>query len=330
MTRPRQTAGPRTLKVTERGDGQRLDNFLLRELKGVPRSLIYRLVRKGAIRVDGRRAKVQQRLAAGAEVRVPDLDRPEAASRSIPPKVLERLRAAILHEDDDLLVLDKPSGLAVHGGSGLAFGIIEAMRELRPDTELELGHRLDRETSGCLLLAKRRAALQDFHAALREGRVEKRYLALLVGRLPGDQPIVCDQPIASGRRDDGRRRMTTDEGSDEAGRAREAHSVFMPLEAHGAFQLAEVRIGTGRTHQIRVHGQAIGHPVAGDHDYGIPDANRVLRRMGLERLFLHAQALRYVGADGEERIFSAPLPAELQEVLDRLDREPAADTGEPA
>ncbi|WP_017942261.1 MULTISPECIES: RluA family pseudouridine synthase [unclassified Thioalkalivibrio] len=312
-------SGPRSFRVTERGDGQRLDNFLLRELKGVPKGLIYRLVRQGAVRVDGRRAKAHKRLVVGNEVRVPDLDRPEAATTEIPPRVLERLRQAIIFEDDNLLVLDKPSGLAVHGGSGLAFGIIEAMRQLRPDSELELGHRLDRETSGCLLLAKRRAALQDFHAALREGRVEKRYLALLVGRFPSDQPVECDAPIASGRQDDGRRRMKTGETDAEDGRARAARSVFQPLEAHGAFQLAEVRIGTGRTHQIRVHGQALGHPVGGDHDYGLPDANRSLRRHGLKRLFLHAQSLAYQSSDGERHIFSAPLPDELSAVLASLD-----------
>ncbi|WP_019593111.1 RluA family pseudouridine synthase [Thioalkalivibrio sp. ALM2T] len=319
MKATREPSGPRTFRVTERGDGQRLDNFLLRELKGVPKDLIYRLVRQGAVRVDGRRAKAHKRLAVGNEVRVPDLDRPEAASNEIPPKVLDRLRRAIIHEDDDVLVLDKPSGLAVHGGSGLAFGIIEAMRQLRPDIELELGHRLDRETSGCLLLAKRRSALQEFHAALREGRVEKRYLALLVGQFAGGQTIECDAPVASGRQEDGRRRMRAGETDSDGPRAREARSVFVPLEVHGAFQLAEVKIGTGRTHQIRVHGQSIGHPVGGDHDYGLPDANRSLRRHGLKRLFLHAQALAYQSADGERHIFSAPLPDELTAVLASLD-----------
>lgn len=320
---PERAYGPRTLAVTERADGQRLDNFLLRELKGVPKGLIYRLVRQGAIRVNGRRAKVAQRLSTGAEVRVPDLDRPEAMERDIPPGVLDRLRRSILHEDDDVLVLDKPSGLAVHGGSGLAFGIIEAMRQLRPDGELELGHRLDRETSGCLLLAKTRSALRDFHAALREGRVEKRYLALLVGGFGGDQPVVCDEPIASSRGEDGKRRMRAGEDAD-ADSARAASSTFVPLERYGAFQLAEVHIGTGRTHQIRVHGQLIGHPVGGDHDYGLPDANRTLRRDGLKRLFLHAQALRYEDSKGESHVYSSPLPEELQEVLDTLSAEDPA------
>ncbi|OOC11372.1 MULTISPECIES: RluA family pseudouridine synthase [Thioalkalivibrio] len=311
-------SGPRELVVGERADGQRLDNFLLRELKGVPRSLLYRLIRKGAIRVDGRRVSARQRLATGSKVRVPDLERPqETGTPDVPPKVLERLRGAILFEDDDYLVLDKPSGLAVHGGSGLPFGIIEAMRVLRPDASLELGHRLDRETSGCLVLAKGREPLQALHEALRDGRVDKRYLALLVGRWKDDQPIHCDAPLGADRGDDGRRRMSA--AGDTGGRQRAANSVFMPLEAHGAFQLAEVRIGTGRTHQIRVHGREIGHPVAGDHEYGLPDANRRLRQLGLERLFLHAQALRFEDGRGEERIFSAPMPDELQQVLENLD-----------
>ncbi len=313
--------GPRTLTVTARADGQRLDNFLLRELKGVPRGLLYRLVRQGAIRIDGRRCKVHQRLQAGSEVRVPDLDRPRESRPEVPPRVLDRLRRAIVYEDDQYLVLDKPSGLAVHGGSGLAFGIIEAMRQLRPDDELELGHRLDRETSGCLLLAKRRDALQAFHEALREGRVEKRYLALLVGRFASPEAVHCDQPVAAGRDAGGRKRMSAG-----AAEGREAHSVFRPLEPYGAFQLVEVSIGTGRTHQIRVHGQAIGHPVGGDHDYGLPDANRSLRRHGLERLFLHAQALRFEDANGEEHVFSAPLPESLNAVLASL-AEPSAPGG---
>jgi 23S rRNA pseudouridine955/2504/2580 synthase len=320
MKARRTQSGPRSLRVSERGDGQRLDNFLLRELKGVPRGLVYRLIRQGAVRVDGRRARAQKRLATGNEVRVPDLERPTPEPTAIPPRVLERLRRAIIHEDDELLVLDKPAGLAVHGGSGLAFGIIEAMRELRPDTELELGHRLDRETSGCLLLAKRRSALQDFHAALREGRVEKRYLALLAGRFASDRAIECDAPIGGGVHEDGRRRMTTDtQGGGDRTRLRAAHSVFRPLEKHAEFQLTEVRIGTGRTHQIRLHAATLGHPVGGDHEYGWPDANRSLRRHGLNRLFLHAQALGYRSGGGETFLFSSPMPDELGAVLHSLD-----------
>ena len=301
--------------MPEASEGQRLDNFLLRHLKGVPRSLVYRLVRKGAVRVDGKRAKVEQRLVAGQDVRVPPLRGSVGEGPAkVPEGVLRLLRGSILFEDDDYLILDKPAGLAVHGGSGLAFGVIEAMRELRTGPGLELGHRLDRETSGCLVLTKTRRALMGFHQALRDGRVEKRYLALVAGRWEGP-PIRCDLPVASGR-EEGRRHMRAGGGAEEG--ARSATSLFTPLEIFPGFSLMEVDIGTGRTHQIRVHGQALGHPVAGDHEYGDADANRLARGLGLRRMFLHAQALRFADWRGEEQVFSAPLPAELQQVLETL------------
>jgi len=312
---------PTHLTVPAAADGQRLDNFLLRHLKGVPRSLVYRLVRKGAIRVNGRRARVENRVAVGDEIRVPALDRPgragdEEAPIRVPEGVLRRLRAGIIHEDEDYLVLDKPAGLAVHGGSGLAFGIIEAMRLLRPGSDLELGHRLDRETSGCLVLARSRRGLQSFHEALRVGAVSKRYLALVSGRWEGP-PQRCELPIAQERDGGGRKRMRAVEPQDaDAGRS--ASSLFTPLERYGDFTLVEVDIGTGRTHQIRVHGQALGHPVAGDHDYGDPEVNRTARAAGLQRMFLHAQAIRFPDGRGEELLFSAPLPEDLQRVLQAL------------
>ncbi len=313
--------GPTQLTVPAAADGQRLDNFLLRHLKGVPRSLVYRLVRKGAIRVNGRRARVENRVAAGDEIRVPELDRPGRGGDGetpirVPDGVLRGLRAAIIHEDDDYLVLDKPAGLAVHGGSGLAFGIIEAVRVLRPGSELELGHRLDRETSGCLVLSKSRRGLRSFHEALRVGAVSKRYLALVAGRWEGP-PQRCDLPITQERDGGGRKRMRAVEPQD-AETARPASSLFTPLEHYGRFTLVEVEIGTGRTHQIRVHGQALGHPVAGDHDYGDPEANRAARTAGLHRMFLHAQAIRFPDESGEELLFSAPLPDDLQRVLQAL------------
>jgi 23S rRNA pseudouridine955/2504/2580 synthase len=306
---------PRLLAVPAAAEGQRLDNFLLRHLKGVPRSLVYRLVRTGAVRVNGRRAKVESRVAAGDEIRVPPLRGPERSGPvRIPDGVLRVLRAGILHEDDEYLVLDKPAGLAAHAGSGLAFGVIEAMRQLRPGSGLELGHRLDRETSGCLVLTKTRRALSAFHQALRDGRVEKRYLALLAE--PWDGPAVrCDLPIAPGR-EDGKRHMRVETEPGEGGRA--ATSLFTPLDRFEAFTLVEVDIGTGRTHQIRVHGLALGHPVAGDHEYGDPDANRRVRGIGLGRMFLHAQAIRFPDWRGETQVFSAPLPDDLQKVLAAL------------
>lgn len=309
--------GPQVLSVPETSEGQRLDNFLLRHLKGIPRSLVYRLVRKGAVRVNGKRAKVEQRLIAGQDVRVPPLrGSVTEGPAKVPEGVLRLLRGAILFEDEDYLILDKPAGLAVHGGSGLAFGVIEAMRELRTGPGLELGHRLDRETSGCLVLTKTRRALMAFHQALREGGVQKRYLALVAGHWDGRE-IRCDLPVASGR-EEGRRHMRAGIGVDEGALARAATSLFTPLEVFPRFSLMEVDIGTGRTHQIRVHGQALGHPVAGDHEYGDAEANRLARSLGLRRMFLHAQALRFTDWRGEEQIFSAPLPAELQQVLEML------------
>ncbi|AGA33489.1 Ribosomal large subunit pseudouridine synthase C [Thioalkalivibrio nitratireducens DSM 14787] len=309
--------GPRVLSVPPQAEGQRLDNFLLRHLRGIPRSLVYRLVRKGAIRINGRRAKVETRVAGGDQVRVPALHGPPSPDAvAIPEGVLRILRKAVVFEDDDYLVLDKPAGLAVHGGTGLAFGLIEAMRELRPGVALELGHRLDRETSGCLVLTKSRRALTALHSALRAGGVEKRYLALLVGRWQGGARH-CDLPIARGRDDSGRRRMRSP-AQEEGDVARSATSLFTPLEGFGDFTLMEVNIGTGRTHQIRVHASALGHPVAGDHDYGDAEANRRARAAGLRRMFLHAQAIRFPDWQGEIQLYSTPLPGDLQPVLDAL------------
>jgi 23S rRNA pseudouridine955/2504/2580 synthase len=316
-----QDQGPTLLTVPAAAAGQRLDNFLLRQLKGVPRSLVYRLVRKGAIRLNGRRVRVEDRVAGGDEIRVPALDRAdrpgdEPANVRVPDGVLRGLRAAIIHEDEDYLVLDKPAGLAVHGGSGLSFGIIEAMRLLRPGCDLELGHRLDRETSGCLVLTRSRQGLKSFHDALRAGTVAKRYLALVVGRWEGP-PQRCELPIVREQDGGGHKRMRAVE-QEQADGAQRASSFFVPLEQYGGFTLAEVDIGTGRTHQIRVHAQALGHPVAGDHVYGNPEANRAARAAGLQRMFLHAQAIRFPDWRGSEMLFSAPLPEDLQRVLQAL------------
>ena len=314
------------LTVQAASEGQRLDNFLLRHLKGVPRSLVYRLVRKGAIRVNGRRAKAEMRVTGGDEVRIPVLDRPGvtpegARTVHVPEGMLRALRQSVIHEDADYLVLDKPAGVAVHGGSGLAYGLIEAMRLLYPATALELGHRLDRETSGCLVLTKSRRGLTAFHDALRRGDVSKRYLALVAGRWEGPARR-CDLPISQERDETGRRQIRALEGlaieGSEAESARRATSLFAPIERFPGFTLMEVDIGTGRTHQIRVHGRALGHPVVGDHEYGDPGANRLARGLGLKRMFLHAQAIRFPDWQGDSLLFSAPLPADLEQVLQAL------------
>ncbi|MCP1676285.1 23S rRNA pseudouridine955/2504/2580 synthase [Natronocella acetinitrilica] len=303
----------RKLSVGAAAEGQRIDNFLLRELRGLPKTRLYRLLRKGEIRVNGGRVKPVYRLKAGDELRLPPLHGLAGkASVSVPPKVLERLRACIIHEDDDLLVLDKPSGLAVHGGSGLAFGVIEALRVLRPeDRQLELVHRLDRETSGCLLVARRRSHLRELHALIRDGGLEKRYLALVAGRLPrGATPVEAELDVD--HRQGGERTVrVVHEG-------KAARSVFRRLRTFDDWSLADVTIDTGRTHQIRVHASHIGHPLAGDSRYGDESANGRLRKAGLNRLFLHASALTFTDAKGRERRFEAPLPVDLAAVVDTL------------
>jgi 23S rRNA pseudouridine955/2504/2580 synthase len=302
------------VQISEDAAGQRLDNFLLAQLKGVPKSHIYRLLRKGEVRVNKGRAKPDYRLEAGDTVRLPPVRRPDPGST--PPRGRSaglRLEAHILHEDDRLIVLDKPSGIAVHGGSGLSHGVIEALRAARPEAPyLELIHRLDRETSGCLLIAKRRSMLRSLHALLREARVEKRYLALVKGRWDRGEVKLEDRLRKQLR---GGERMVT---VDEAGKS--AASIFRPVEIGAAASLLEVRIMTGRTHQIRVQAAEAGHPLAGDERYGDRDYNRKMKALGLERLFLHAASVGWEDpASGEWRMYSAPLPEDLREVLSRLE-----------
>jgi 23S rRNA pseudouridine955/2504/2580 synthase len=302
------------LEISEDAAGQRLDNFLLTRLKGVPKSHIYRLLRKGEVRVNKGRAKPEYRLEAGDVVRLPPVRRPDAEAPSPRGRAAGvRLEAQILHEDDRLIVLDKPTGIAVHGGSGLSHGVIEALRAARPDAPyLELVHRLDRETSGCLLLAKRRSTLRALHELLREGKMEKRYLALVKGRWELGQVRLEDRLKKSIR---GGERVVT---VDEAGKA--AASIFRPVEIGSAASLLEVRIMTGRTHQIRVQAAEAGHPLAGDERYGDREYNRKMRALGLERLFLHAASVGWEDpSSGEWRLYSAPLPEDLREVLTRLE-----------
>jgi len=297
--------------VPEDRDGQRLDNFLMGRLKGVPRSLVYRICRTGEVRVNGRRAKPDQRLAAGDEVRIPPVRVAERAAPEAPAaRQLERIDAAIVHEDRDFLVIDKPSGIASHGGSGVSFGAIELLRAARPRDTLELAHRLDRDTSGVLVLTRRRSALTGLQAEIREGRVEKRYLALVDGTL-AQARMVVDAPLRKSVLQGGERMVRVDpEG-------KPSRSRFAELERYPGASLVEVALESGRTHQIRVHAQHIGHPLAGDEKYGTREFNRRMREEGLRRLFLHAA--RFEFALGERSYsFSAPLPPELAVVLDAL------------
>jgi 23S rRNA pseudouridine955/2504/2580 synthase len=306
--------------VPEDRDGQRLDNFLLGQLKGAPRSLVYKLVRSGQVRVNGGRAKAERKLAAGDEVRIPPVRLGEPNEKGTPPAgFLKAMEAAIVFEDARLLALNKPSGVASHGGSGISFGAIETMRALRPNQSLELVHRLDRDTSGLLIIAKKRSALTELQALMREDRavtgggITKRYLALLTGRMP-DGVMSVDAPLHVGLRQGGERHVQVN----AAGKPSLSH--FKVLERRGGQSYCEVRIETGRTHQIRVHAQHIGHPIAGDDKYGDPDANKRLReQVGLKRLFLHASTLEFALDGGKSPyLLNAPLVPELIDVLDRL------------
>jgi 23S rRNA pseudouridine955/2504/2580 synthase len=322
MTAGRNPAAPvRRLRIDEQSAGQRLDNFLLRELSGLPRSRVYRLLRKGEVRVNGGRKQADYRLAADDEVRLPplrDATRHEAGSQRVPDRLLETVRAAIVQEDERLLVLNKPAGLAVHGGSGLSFGAIEALRALRPAESLELVHRLDRETSGCLLVARTRTALRDAHALLRAGAVLKHYTALVAGRWRLGRKTI-DAPLATNARQGGERVVRVH----RAGKL--ALSSFAPVAHFGNIAtLMDVSIGTGRTHQIRVHAAFAGHPVAGDEKYGDREANARLRALGLDRMFLHASSVSFSWPqDGARFAATAPLPVELEGVLARLRDGPA-------
>lgn len=305
----------RRLTVGADEAGQRLDNFLFRQLKGVPKGHVYRLLRTGQVRVNSRRVKPEYRLVPGDELRLPPLQPvPQAQPAHPGRRWLERLQASILFEDEFLLALDKPAGLAVHGGSGVRAGAIEVLRLLRPQAPgLELVHRLDRDTSGCLLFAKKRSALRELHAALRAGRVDKRYRALLAGRWRGGERRVA-LALEKNRLQSGERMVRVAE------RGKPAESLFRPLRRFADTTLVEVDIRTGRTHQIRVHAAHLGRPVAGDDKYGDREANRALRVLGLKRMFLHASSLAFPHPRSGERLeIVAPLPAELAAVLARLE-----------
>jgi 23S rRNA pseudouridine955/2504/2580 synthase len=305
------------VRVPDDRAGQRLDNFLLGQLKGAPRSLVYKLVRSGQVRVNGGRAKAERKLDGGDEVRIPPVRLAEEGDKAAPPKAfLERMEAAIVYEDERLLALNKPSGVASHGGSGISHGAIETLRALRPNQNLELVHRLDRDTSGLLVVAKKRSTLTELQALLREDHgagLTKRYLTLLVGRMP-DGTMTVDAPLLVGLRQGGERHVQVNAGG------KRSISHFKVLERRGGHSYCEVRIETGRTHQIRVHAQHIGHPVAGDDKYGDAAVNKRLReQIGLKRLFLHAASLEFALDGGRTPyVLNAPLAEELAAALDRL------------
>ncbi|MEW5973718.1 MAG: 23S rRNA pseudouridine(955/2504/2580) synthase RluC [Pseudomonadota bacterium] len=294
--------------------GQRLDNFLLAQLKGVPKSRIYRMLRTGEVRVNKGRAKPMQRIAAGDVVRIPPLRMAEREVQALPPQRVQAMRDAVLYEDEHLLILNKPPGLAVHGGSGVPYGLIELARASWSHLPgLELAHRLDHDTSGCLVLAKHREALLGVQRQLVEKTSHKAYLALLMGTWRGEARRI-EAPLLKNELQGGERVVRVD------ARGKLAVSVFEPLERFDRLAtLARVRIETGRTHQIRVHAQHMGHPLAGDDKYGDEGFNRQMKALGLARIFLHAEQLEFLHPVTECTLrVSAPLPDDLLVVLERL------------
>lgn len=309
--------GVQHLTIDDSHAGQRLDNFLLGFLKGVPRTHIYRLMRKGEVRLNKGRCHPDDRLKVGDIVRIPPVrlgSRPASdLGAAIETGRFDWLNDRALYEDEQLLIIDKPAGLAVHGGSGVSVGLIEALRGLRPHTPfLELVHRLDRDTSGCLLLAKSRAALLKLHASLRDGGMDKHYLALVAGAWRGGVRQV-EAALEKGRLAGGERHV-------QVGAAgKESSSDFTPREKFAQATLVEIHLHTGRTHQARVHAVHIGHPIGGDDKYGDRAFNQSLKQHGLDRLFLHAARVHYRHPLTERKMqVEAPLPAELMRVLNSL------------
>lgn len=305
------------VEVDEASEGQRLDNFLLKSLKGAPKSLIYKIIRKGEVRVNKGRAKPETKLNLGDLVRIPPVRLAEKQVEHKPGAGLLALLAdSVVYENKELLIVNKPSGLAVHGGSGVNLGLIEALRA-QPDAPkfLELVHRLDKETSGCVMVAKKRSMLVYLQDLLRsEGGIDKRYLALVQGQWSKRKQLV-NAPLYKHEAKGGERRVSVDHVHGKASR-----TAFTLLENFTECSLVEAKPLTGRTHQIRVHGLAEGHPLVGDLKYGDADFNQHMKQRGVKRLFLHAHALSLPMADGSELNVKAPLPAELEHALSGLRR----------
>ncbi|HEX4150778.1 MAG TPA: RluA family pseudouridine synthase [Steroidobacteraceae bacterium] len=300
--------------ITEEEAGQRIDNFLMRHFKTVPRSRIYRLLRKGEVRVNKKRVEAEYRVAAGDEVRLPPV-RIEAGQEPGRPSssLQELMEKSVIFQDKHLLVINKPAGVAVHGGSGMSFGVIEALRASRPRESLELVHRLDRDTSGCLCVARDRGTLVALHALIRDSGMHKTYLGLVSGSWQlGTKRI--DAPLATDGRRHGERHVRV------ATAGKDSVSVFKPVQFFGsAATLMEVDIPTGRTHQIRVHASFAGHPLLGDDKYGDRDRNAEFKGLGLKRIFLHAHSVAFDWpGSGVPFHASAPLPDDLASVLDAI------------
>lgn len=308
------------LSIDSERAGQRIDNFLITHLKGLPKSRIYRILRKGEVRVNKKRVSPDYRLQAGDNIRIPPMrlgsDQPQVAKPS--RQAQERLEQRILYEDSNLLIINKPAGVAVHGGSGVSFGVIETLRHLRPQAKfLELVHRLDRDTSGCLLIAKKSSILKDLHTLLRSGQVEKVYLALVQGYWPKNMSVV-EAPLQKHQLQSGERMVKVH----AEGKA--ACTEFRVVRRFANATLVEARPKTGRTHQIRVHALHAGHPIVADDKYGDRDFNKAMNAYGCKRLFLHAYALNFVlSTIGQKIEVKAELDPDLAVCLQALELEPS-------
>jgi len=313
MSKPNKSSGAYLVEVDSNRAGQRLDNFLAGKLKGVPKSAVYRMIRTGQVRINGGRCKAASRLEEGDMVRIPPARTRDKGEVVVSERVIRQLEEAVIHETPDLLVINKPSGMAVHSGSGLPWGLIDAIRQSRPGEYVELAHRLDRETSGCLVLARSGPALNMLSAQFRDGQVQKRYLCLMNGQMR-EAVIDVDAPlrkVQSGNT--GLVEVDHEEG-------KPALTRFHLLQAFRDCSYVEVELFTGRTHQIRAHAKHLGLPLAGDERYASRESLKKWKKRGLGRIFLHAHRLGLNTLSGEALTFDAPLPDPLRKVLAGLEQ----------
>lgn len=312
--KPMKKTTVRYVRISSDQESQRIDNFLINQLKGMPKSHIYRLLRKGEVRVNKKRISPFYKLQAGDEVRLPPVFLAEKA-KLVPPsqQTMTRLSDRVLYEDDDLIIINKPSGMSVHAGSTVRVGVIEAMRHLYPKLpNLELVHRLDSETSGCLMLAKRKRVLRELHELLREGKVTKIYWALTKGKWKRSE-VHVNLPLHKDYREGGKHVVRVN------AEGKHALTVFNTLKQFTEASLMEVKLFTGRTHQIRVHAQHQGHSIAGDDRYGDADFNKYAKSKGVKRLFLHARSLDFIlPSTGQQITVMAPLDDDLEQVIEHL------------
>ena len=315
MSQPaRKKSKPENILIGADQAGRRIDNFLVSRLNRIPKSRIYQMLRRGEVRINGGRIRPEYRLQAGDEIRLPPVfEQKPAAPDAAPSHLVDMMKECVIFEDDRLAVINKPAGLSVHAGTGSYFGVIELLRELFPgEDNLHLIHRLDKGTSGCLLVAKNMGVLRLVNEALKSGKVRKEYDALLLGRLR-QESITVDSPLQRYRNRHGEGKVRLDDYG------KTALSEFKTVKVFRDATRVKVRIGTGRTHQIRVHAASLGHPLAGDGKYGDREFNRKMRSLGLKRMFLHAGRISVpeLRATGEYR-FGAPLPADLEALLGRM------------